>query len=113
MDLRDLQKMTVVKLREEALKHGGITGVHAMNKQQLIAALAPLLGIDLQAAAKAAQAKVAVNKTAIKQQIRALKAQRDAALAVHDLTTLKRVRQRIKRHKRLLRRLARQARVAS
>ena len=113
MELRDLQKMTVVKLREEALKHEGLVGVHAMDKEQLITALAPRFGIDLEAAAKAARAKFAGDKTALKQEIRALKTQRDTALAEHDSATVKQVRQRIKRHKRILRRLAEQSRATA
>jgi hypothetical protein len=113
MELRDLQKMTVVKLREEALKHEGLVGVHAMDKEQLITALAPRLGIDLEAATKVARAKFAGDKTALKQEIRVLKAQRDTALAEHDSAIVKQVRQRIKRHKRILRRLAEQSRATA
>ena len=55
MELRDLQKMTVVKLREEALNMGGFSGVHGMKKQELIEALAAKFGIDLGAVVKAAR----------------------------------------------------------
>jgi hypothetical protein len=109
MELRDLQKMTVVKLREEALQHEGLVGVHVMSKADLIAALAPRFGIDLEASTKAAREKFATNKTAVKQEIHALKKQRDAALAEHDGTAVKQARQQIKKHKRTLRRLAEQA----
>jgi glucan phosphorylase len=113
MELRDLQKMTVVKLREEALKMGGFTGVHGMNKQQLIAALAPRLGIDLEAASRAAREKFAGDKTAMKQEIRKLKAQRNAALEEHNMAAVIQARRGIKKYKRALRRMARQARVAT
>lgn len=113
MELRDLQKMTVVKLREEAHKHEGLTAVSAMNKDQLIAALAPILGIDLDASSKAAREKFAADKPALKREIRALKTQRDAALAEHDTPTVTRVRQRIKKHKRTLRRMAHATRAAA
>jgi hypothetical protein len=109
MELRDLQRMTVTKLREEALKHPGFVGVHAMNKEQLITALAPIFGIDLEAAARAARERFAGNKTTLKQEIRALKAKRDAILGEHDGATLKQLREGIKRRKRQLRRLAEQA----
>ena len=112
MELRDLQKMTVTKLREEALKHQGLVGVHAMHKEDLIAALAPIFGIDLEAALREARARVAGNKTTLKQEIRAIKTQRSAALEAHDTTVLKQTRDRIKKRKRLLRRLAEQARTA-
>jgi hypothetical protein len=113
MELRDLQRMTVVKLREEALKHEGIVGVHVMHKEQLIEALAPRLGIDLEAAARVARERFAGDKTAIKRDIRALKGERDAALAAHDAATVAQARQRIKKHKRVLRRLAEQARTTA
>ena len=45
MELRDLEKMTVLKLREEALKFPEIKGVHGKNKEQLIDEIAQALGI--------------------------------------------------------------------
>lgn len=113
MELRDLQKMTVVKLREEALEMGGLTGVHAMKKQDLIEALAPKFGIDLEAAVKAAQEKFAGDKTAMKREIRNLKAQLDAALEDHDLEAVAIARQGIKKYKRALRRMADEAKSAA
>ncbi|MDZ7378373.1 MAG: hypothetical protein ONB06_03395 [candidate division KSB1 bacterium] len=106
MELRDLQKMTVVKLREEALKHGGITGVYGMDKAQLLAALAAAYGIDMEAATRAAREQFAADKTALKREIRALKAQRDAALTTHDAAQVRAIRLHIKKRKRMLRRLA-------
>lgn len=113
MELRDLQKMTVTKLREEALKHQGLVGVHVMNKEQLITALAPIFGIDLEAATRTTRTRFASNKTELKQEIRALKGKRDEAMAEHDTTALKQIRERIKKRKRRLRRLAEQARTAT
>ena len=112
MELRDLQRMTVVKLREEALKLGGVSGVHGMNKQQIIEAMAPQLGIDLEAASKAAREKFAADKPAMKREIVELKAQRDEALAEHEMATVAATRKRIKRYKRKLRRLAKEARAS-
>ena len=113
MELRDLQKMTVVKLREEALNMGGFVGVSGMNKQELIEAMAPRLGIDLEAAMQAARERFATDKPSIKQDIRDLKAQRDEALTAQDVTAVAQTRKRIKKHKRTLRRMARQARAAA
>ena len=45
MELRDLEKMTVLKVREEALKFPEIKGVHGKNKEQLIDEIAQALGI--------------------------------------------------------------------
>lgn len=106
MELRDLQKMTVVKLREEGLKHSSITGVYTMDKAQLIAALAEAYGIDVEAATRAAREQSAADKSTLKQAIRALKGQRDAALVAHDATQVKQLRLNIKKHKRVLRRRA-------
>ena len=113
MELRDLQKMTVVKLREEALNMGGFTGVHGMKKQELIEALASKLGIDLEAAAKVVREKFTGDKSAMKREIRNLKAQRDVALEEHDLTAVAVARKNIKTYKRALRRMAKAAQVAS
>jgi hypothetical protein len=106
MELRDLQRMTMVKLREEGLKHSGITGVYAMDKAQLIKALAGVYGIDVEAATRAAREQFAADKTALKQAIRAMKGQRDAALEAHDATQVQQLRLNIKKRKRMLRRLA-------
>ena len=106
MELRDLQRMTVVKLREEALKQSSITGVYSMNKAQLIEALAAVYGIDIEAATRAAREQFAADKRSLKQEIRAFKGQRDTALAAHDATQVKQLRQHIKKRKRMLRRLA-------
>ena len=112
MDLRDLQRMTVTKLREEALKHQGLAGVHAMHKEELIHALAPIFGIDLEAVVREARTRFSTNKTTLKQEIRTIKTQRSDALTAHDATALKQTRDRIKKRKRLLRRLAEQSRTA-
>ena len=106
MELRDLQKMTVVKLREEGLKHSSITGVYAMDKAQLIMALAEIYGIDIEAATRAAREQFAAGKSSLKQEIHTFKGQRDAALLAHDATQVKQLRLHIKKRKRMLRRLA-------
>ena len=43
MEWKDLEKMTVTKLREEASKHEEIKGVRGKNKAQLMEELAKLL----------------------------------------------------------------------
>jgi len=45
MDWKDLEKLTVLKLREEALKYPQIEGVHGKNKEQLMDEIAKVLGI--------------------------------------------------------------------
>jgi hypothetical protein len=46
MDWKDLEKLTVMKLREEALKYPQIEGVHGKNKEQLMNEIAKVLGIE-------------------------------------------------------------------
>ena len=111
MTLQELQKMTVVKLRQEAMQHGGIHGVSGMSKAQLIEALADLLGIDADAPERTASAKISGDKTVLKKEIRFLKTARDEALAAGDASSLNRARVDIKRRKRALRRLAEEAQV--
>ena len=42
MDWKDLEKMTVLKLREEALKYPQIEGVHGKHKEQIMDEIAKL-----------------------------------------------------------------------
>ncbi len=113
MELRDLQKMTVVKLREEGMKHPGLSGVNAMSKEELLQALAPLFGIDLEAATKAARERLATDKTTLKKAIRSSKSERDGALQEHDVKAIKKARVGIKKNKRALRRLLRHTQAAA
>jgi predicted ATPase len=103
MDLLDLQRLTVVKLREEALRHEGISGVNGMNKEQLIAALAPVYGIDLEAETRAMRERLAASKGELKQEITNFKKERNAALEDHDYTGTAQARKEIKKRKRRLR----------
>ena len=69
--------------------------------------------VDYYFCCSACREKFAADKPALKREIRALKAQRDAALAEHDTPTVHQARQRIKKHKRTLRRMAHGARAAA
>lgn len=113
MELRDLRRLTVVKLREEAFKHPSIAGVNGMAKNELIEALAPIFGIDLAAEERAARERFAGDKTTLKQAIRGLKAERHATLSEGDAARRKQVRLGIKQRKRALRRMTRMARAAA
>ena len=112
MTLQELQKMTVVKLRQEAMQHGSISGVSGMSKSELIEALADLLGIDTEAPARLVTAKISGDKAVLKGEIRTLKTARDEALAAGDESGLHRARTDIKRRKRALRRLAEEVQTA-
>jgi len=113
MTLQELQNMTVVKLRQEAMEHGGINGVSSMSKAELVEALAEGLGIDTNAPARLVPAEISGDKAVLKGEIRTLKNARDEALAAGDESGLHRARTDIKRRKRALRRLAEETQVAT
>lgn len=105
MDARELLRMNTPKLREEAMKIPGIVGVSAMKKEELIKLLAKAHGIEF------TQRTASAEKTVIKQRIRALKAQRDEALARKAYKELKQIRRGIRTLKRRTRALARAAKM--
>ncbi len=98
----ELREKTVAELREIAagIEHEAVQGFTQMNKDHLLKAICTALGIDMHVHHKV----VGIDKTAIKQQIRALKQERDKALEAHDHAQLKAVRQQIKKLKNTLRR---------
>lgn len=107
MDAKELLRMNTPKLREEAMKIPGIVGVSAMKKEELIKILAKAHGIEL------TQRTASAEKTEIKKQIRALKAQRDEALARKAYKELKQIRRGIRTLKRRTRALARAAKMGT
>ena len=88
-----LHKMRVSDLRDIAqdLKHDELQGFSTMHKEQLVPALCHALGIEDHAHHEV----LGLNKTKIKQQIRALKKERDAALEAKDKQKLRNVRRDI------------------
>ncbi|MBN2372574.1 transcription termination factor Rho [bacterium] len=107
MTRHELEKMTVVKLREEAMKYSELTGVHGMKKEELVGALAQLMGLPEEEKPKKKQkVKKDVSKKDLKKDILSLKGKRDEAIQAKDGKTLKRIRKRIKKAKRSLRKLA-------
>jgi hypothetical protein len=97
----ELHKKTVDELREIAkgIEHDAVQGFSQMNKEHLLPALCTALEIDVHAHHEA----VGIDRPAVKAQIRALKAERDQALAARDHQGLKRVRRKIHRLKRVIR----------
>ncbi|MEE9239797.1 MAG: hypothetical protein V3U53_01235 [bacterium] len=96
---REIEKMNVPKLKEAALQYGGkITGVHGMDKIQLIRALKEINGIPLQESREASK----IDRQAVKQKIKALKRERDSAIEGKDPVKLKRIRNRAKALRRKL-----------
>ena len=100
---KEIDKMNVPKLKGAALAYGGkISGVHGMDKTQLIRALKEINDIPLIEAKRTSK----IDRSAVKQQIKALKNTRDQHIEAKDGVQLKRVRRRIKSLRRKLVRTA-------
>ncbi len=100
---KEIDKMNVPKLKEAALAYGGkISGVHGMDKTQLIRALKEINDIPLIEAKRTSK----IDRNAVKQQIKSLKNMRDQHIEASDGVQLKRVRRRIKSLRRKLVRTA-------
>lgn len=96
---KPLEKMTATELRELAKGIGGITGVHGMNKPELISAVKQARGI-VETKANSGDGSVRV----IKQKLRALRAQRTGMPDDADPRQLQILRRRISRLKKKTRR---------
>ncbi|RJP60532.1 MAG: transcription termination factor Rho [Deltaproteobacteria bacterium] len=111
---KDIEKLTVTELREEAKKYPEITGVHAMKKAELIEAIREASGepkkekpkkVEPEKDKKATKEKPLKSKTDIKRELRSLKAQKQKALDNKDKKALKSLKNRIKKLKRMTKRL--------
>ncbi len=102
----DLEKMTATDLRDYAHKnHPDITGVHAMKKEDLVAAIHKARGEAVpEKGKKKAAVKAAVTKKELKQQIRTLKSEKASLLEANNKAGLLRLRKKMKRLKRLTKR---------
>lgn len=91
----ELKGKTVLELREIAkrLPPEAVQGFSQLNKEHLLPALCKALGIDMHEHHHV----VGIDKAAIKAKMRALKKERDAALAAHDSKKLHDVRDRLHR----------------
>jgi hypothetical protein len=103
MDWKDLEKMTVLKLREEALKYPQIEGVHGKNKEQLMDEIAKALGIEKPHMHFAET--VAHTKSDLKQKISGLKTEREKLLTTHDHQRLHEVRRELHELKHTIRKI--------
>jgi hypothetical protein len=105
MDLKELRRLTIPKLRDLAKAETDLEGVLGMEKEALIKAIAKAKNIPYDVTAKDANAI-----HSIKHDIRELKKQKAEVLASsHDAKKLKKVHKKLKRLKRLTRHLAREA----
>jgi hypothetical protein len=101
MDLKTLERMTVVKLREEALKIPDMSGVRGMNKEELVRALAAAYKIDL-----STRRRGGAEKSTLKKQIRELRGKIAEAIQTKQKTDLRKLRRHVKHLKAQTRRLA-------
>ena len=103
MDWKDLEKMTVLKLREEALKYPQIEGVHGKHKEQLMDEIAKALGIE--------QPQIHFTETVVhtkhdlKHRIHDLKIERDRLLQANDHKKLHDIRREMHELKHTIRKL--------
>jgi hypothetical protein len=97
----DLKLKTVQELRDIAkdVQHDAVQGYSQMNKDHLLPALCRALGIE----AHEHHDVTGIDKPALKQKMRELRTQRDAAIAAHDAGALKSVRRQIHRLNRQIR----------
>lgn len=98
---KPLDRMTAKELREVALKIPEITGVHGMNKAELLAAVKKARGI-----VDEKRKKSDVSTREIKKKIRQLKAEKVQADESKDKAKTKILRRRISRLKKKTRRAA-------
>ena len=98
---KPLDRLTAKELREIAKEIPEITGVHGMNKGELVAAIKQARGITDEAVSKSSG-----EIRDLKKKIRALKLQRQEALEAKDKKTATIYRRRIARLKKKTRRAA-------
>ncbi len=110
MDWKDLEKMTVLKLREEALKYPQIEGVHGKHKEQLMDEIAKALGI--QKPHTHFTENIVHTKSDLKHKIQELKVERDKLLIEHDHRKLHEVRRELHELKHTIRRIEAKAKAA-
>jgi len=100
MEFKDLEKMTIVQLREEAAKFEDLKDVSSMKKPQLIDVLCQKLEIERPHAEVAEVG--GFDKPSIKGRLKELQAKRKQALADRNHETFSDLRMRIKKYKRML-----------
>jgi len=108
---KPLEKMTAKELREMALGMPGVHGVHAMKKEELIAAIRKAKGITEPEVKKekvvvAKKEKVILTVAQLKQKVRDLRLKKEEALQQRNLKIAKILRKRISRLKKKTRRAA-------
>jgi len=108
---KPLEKMTAKELREMALGLPGVHGVHAMKKEELIAAIRAARGITEPEPKKeklivVKKEKIVLTASQLKQKVRELRAKREEILQQRNWRMAEILRKRISRLKKLTRRAA-------
>lgn len=102
MDIKQLRKLTLPKLKERAKEVTDLQGVMGMEKEELIEAIAKVEGISYEA-----PSKDVTTISSVKREIQALKKQKEEILASSkDRAKIEKIRGKIKKLKRLTRQLA-------
>jgi cysteinyl-tRNA synthetase len=102
---KPLERMTAKELREMALGLPGIQGVHAMKKEELIAAIRAAKGIP-ESELKEKKEKITVTAAELKQKIKQLRVKREEYLQQKNWKMADILRKRIARLKKKTRRAA-------
>jgi hypothetical protein len=105
MDYHELEKMTVIQLREEAKRFPDLKGVTAMKKEELVHVLVERLGIAVPDKKKKA-GRVSLDKSDLKKKIAALQEAKAAAQAEHNRKRTDVLRRRIHAFRRRVRKLS-------
>ncbi len=109
---KPLERLTAKELRETALEIGGIFGVHAMKKEELIVAIRKAKGLPEEEAkpkqkpSGPKKAKVVLTKPQLKQKVRELRAKKEEALQQQNWKMVEILRKRISLYKKRTRRIA-------
>jgi Rho termination factor, N-terminal domain len=108
---KPLEKLTAKELREMALGLSGIQGVHAMKKEELIAAIRTAKGIPEPEGKKerhvfVKKEKVALTRAELKKKVQELRAKREEALQQQNWKQAMILKKRIVRTKKMTRRVA-------
>jgi len=106
---KPLDKMTAKELREVAAKIPGVTGVHAMKKEQLLKTVKEHRGIKDEKAVKKKKTKrekKGSTRSELKAKIIELKQKKNAAREAKDARQVHILRRRISRMKKMTRKVA-------
>jgi hypothetical protein len=106
---KPLEKNTVKELREMALAMGGIAGVSAMKKEELIAAIKEARGVPL----KVVREKPVESVVDLKRKIRELREKRDELKEKGDRLRALYIKRKISKLKKKTRKLSREVTKAS